>query len=262
MELLKKIVYQQTCNMIFDKDLAPGSRLPGEFELGWELGISRVTLRSALSRLEKDKIISRSRQHGTVVALSAKPFPEVLVITDSGCHDLPAQLQMISGVSARCSELGMDVETTGDDCFPDKIVLDNRYIGYIHTGCCFLGGEKLLKTLNRCSLPVVDALTFESDPKISGQTTLLFDASQAWFDGLKHLLQFRHRRIASLLNRKDIIEQLKLREPGVFISSFDRPNLSLTVRRGLTKKEKIAAIIHFIRKHTGQSHSDKPTQIC
>ncbi len=58
---------------------------------------------------------------------------------------------------------------------------------------------------------------------------------------------------ADKITRKDIIEQLKLREPGVFISSFDRPNLSLTVRRGLTKKEKIAAIIHFIRKHTGQS---------
>lgn len=58
---------------------------------------------------------------------------------------------------------------------------------------------------------------------------------------------------ADKITRKDIIEQLRLREPRTFISSFDRPNLSLTVRRGLNKREKIAAIVHFIRKHPGQS---------
>lgn len=58
---------------------------------------------------------------------------------------------------------------------------------------------------------------------------------------------------ADKITRADIITQLKLQEPETFISSFDRPNLSLTVRRGLSKKEKIAATIHFIRKHPHQS---------
>ena len=58
---------------------------------------------------------------------------------------------------------------------------------------------------------------------------------------------------ADKITRADIINQLKLHEPATFISSFDRPNLSLTVRRGLSKKEKIAATIHFIRKHPHQS---------
>ena len=46
---------------------------------------------------------------------------------------------------------------------------------------------------------------------------------------------------------------MKLRDPKTFISSFDRPNLSLTIRRGLSKKEKIAAIVHFINRHHRQS---------
>lgn len=55
------------------------------------------------------------------------------------------------------------------------------------------------------------------------------------------------------MTRTDIIEQLRLDNPQVFISSFDRPNLSLTVRRGLNKKEKIKSIVHFIRQHRDQS---------
>lgn len=58
---------------------------------------------------------------------------------------------------------------------------------------------------------------------------------------------------ADKITRADIINQLKLHESATFISSFDRPNLSLTVRRGLSKKEKIAATVHFIRKHPHQS---------
>lgn len=58
---------------------------------------------------------------------------------------------------------------------------------------------------------------------------------------------------ADKVTRSDIITQLKLHEPEVFVSSFDRPNLSLTIRRGLNKKEKTAAIVHFIHAHRGQS---------
>lgn len=57
---------------------------------------------------------------------------------------------------------------------------------------------------------------------------------------------------ADKVTRTDIIEQPRLNNPQVFISSFDRPNLSLTVRRGLNKKEKIKSIVHFIRQHRDQ----------
>ena len=58
---------------------------------------------------------------------------------------------------------------------------------------------------------------------------------------------------ADKVTRTDIVAQLKLNDPKIFISSFDRPNLSLTVRRGLNQREKIRAIVHFIRQHKGQS---------
>lgn len=58
---------------------------------------------------------------------------------------------------------------------------------------------------------------------------------------------------ADKVTREDILTQLRLDNPHTFVFSFDRPNLSLTVRRGLSKKEKTAAIVHFIRKHSHQS---------
>ena len=58
---------------------------------------------------------------------------------------------------------------------------------------------------------------------------------------------------ADKITRQDIVEQLKLTDPQIFISSFDRPNLSLTVRRGMNKREKMSAIARFIRQRPGTS---------
>ena len=58
---------------------------------------------------------------------------------------------------------------------------------------------------------------------------------------------------ADKITRQDIVEQLKLTDPQIFISSFDRPNLSLTVRRGMNKREKMSTIARFIRQRPGTS---------
>lgn len=54
---------------------------------------------------------------------------------------------------------------------------------------------------------------------------------------------------ADKITRRDIIAQLQLGEPTVFIASFDRPNLSLEVRPG---QGRIQQIVNFIGKHPNQ----------
>lgn len=56
---------------------------------------------------------------------------------------------------------------------------------------------------------------------------------------------------ADKITRQDIIEQLHLNQPNIYISSFDRPNLSLTVLRGYSTQMKHRYILQFIGKHSG-----------
>lgn len=53
---------------------------------------------------------------------------------------------------------------------------------------------------------------------------------------------------ADKVTREDIVKQLHLKTPHLFLSSFDRPNLSLSVKRGMTKTEKVKTIAEFIKQ--------------
>ncbi|MFK8045362.1 MAG: DNA helicase RecQ [Crocinitomicaceae bacterium] len=58
---------------------------------------------------------------------------------------------------------------------------------------------------------------------------------------------------ADKITRKDIIKQLSLKENDFYLSSFNRPNLSLAVRSQIPKKKKDKEVIEFIRQRTGQA---------
>jgi ATP-dependent DNA helicase RecQ len=55
---------------------------------------------------------------------------------------------------------------------------------------------------------------------------------------------------ADKLTRKDIVDQLQLRDPQWFVASFDRPNIRLEVRPGQKRFEQI---VEFLKQHPRQS---------
>lgn len=58
---------------------------------------------------------------------------------------------------------------------------------------------------------------------------------------------------ADKVTKVDIIEQLRLREPRIFMTSFDRPNLSLDVRKAYRKRERLRTILEVIARHPIES---------
>lgn len=58
---------------------------------------------------------------------------------------------------------------------------------------------------------------------------------------------------ADKITRRDIILQLKMQEPNVFVASFDRPNISLSVRKAVNGKARIDEIVRFIRSRKDEA---------
>lgn len=58
---------------------------------------------------------------------------------------------------------------------------------------------------------------------------------------------------ADKVTKADILKQLRLNNPRVFVSSFDRPNLSLKVLKAYRKRERIHTILDVIARHANES---------
>ena len=58
---------------------------------------------------------------------------------------------------------------------------------------------------------------------------------------------------ADKVTKQDILKQLNIEDAQTFIGSFDRPNLSLDVKRGYSAREKLRSIVELIRHHSGES---------
>lgn len=54
---------------------------------------------------------------------------------------------------------------------------------------------------------------------------------------------------ADKITKQDILKQINIMDARTFIGSFDRPNLSLDVKRGYSAREKMRSIVELIRRH-------------
>lgn len=72
-------MYKQVLNILNEKissgELKPGDKLPSEADLMHQFGVSRITIRGAISELVEDGILARSQGKGTFVALPKANHP-------------------------------------------------------------------------------------------------------------------------------------------------------------------------------------------
>lgn len=113
MRLPKKtdFIYKTLKNDILSGKLTPGMQLPPEVEFARKLNVGRVTLRSALDRLQKESLVKRVERKGTFVRLQPQmPSLTLLIpcenyVEKSGYGSIMTTQMILNGMifEAQCS---------------------------------------------------------------------------------------------------------------------------------------------------------------
>lgn len=205
MEFKKDLIYEQLKREILDRTFFPGMRLPNEKVLARRLQVGQVTLRSALARLEAEKLVERTPGKGTFVSeISARRT--FLVVLPDGTETLETPSRyVLSGLTAAAEKLSVTLEHcpagllmsfSPQEC--REMISRNRISGVIlETGHARVDA-KLIARISSFKLPTVIPHGLPGDAENSGFLVLRTDERSAFADGLRTLRDHGHKRVAFL----------------------------------------------------------------
>ena len=123
----------------------------------------------------------------------------------------------------------------------------------------YISPEKLLSEIERWSSAITDRICLFAvdEAHCISQWGHDFRPEYTQLGTLKQL--FPHIPVMALtatadrITRDDIAQQLHIPDAKLFVSSFDRPNISLNVVKGATGRQKLRHIVQFINLHRNES---------
>ena len=145
----------------------------------------------------------------------------------------------------------------------EKSDLDNREtVDLLMAGkvkLLYISPEKLLSEITRWNTAIIDriCLIAVDEAHCISQWGHDFRPEYTQLGTLKqrypHIPIMALTATADRITRDDIAAQLHIPDARLFVSSFDRPNISLNVVQGSTGQQKMRQIVQFINLHRGES---------
>ncbi|MBO7146772.1 MAG: GntR family transcriptional regulator [Lentisphaeria bacterium] len=211
-------VYHLLYNKIVKGDLAPGSRIPAETKLAAQLGVGRKTLRTALGRLEDQKLLIRMRKSGTFVAdlNGTSPDPEILLSTPAPQKNIKHKFLIINTpkgspyslteylreYAAECGIETMEVDIyffhTSELEERFHWLSDQHFTGIILTAHTISPDDPVLQIQDKLHLPVIMPAAWETDMAITPFFMIPLSPRLIFMKAVNYFFKEGHRRFAFL----------------------------------------------------------------
>lgn len=182
-------------------------KFPKELDFAAELGIAKVTLRSALIKLESEGLIARLPARGTYVTYKTGSGNGRILILTTHMNQLESpSIYILPGILSRTAELGRETVLCEADYLSGlsskeqkEFAIKNNISGIIMQSSNFNGNEPLLDIVKKMNLPTVLPHGWIHDRRTTGFAIVRNDFRGAWQDALNHLISKGHRNIGSII---------------------------------------------------------------
>lgn len=198
-ELKKDYAYRRILEMIGSGKVT-GGRFPSEPEFCKELKVSRVTLRSALKRLQQEGMITRSHYYGTRV--STERSSRKILITGIPSNYGYCERKSLEGqyIEAACRQRKLRYDSFSLHFLQDPEILAEKYCGIIFSGAAIRGDEPFMDVIRRSGLPAVYCREDENNTITAGFSSVGVNMKKAWTSGIDYLISLGFRRIMTLIS--------------------------------------------------------------
>lgn len=238
-ELKKDQLYLLLRDRILSEELPHGFRFPPEGEYCRELKVGRVTLRSALEQLQRDRLIKRIPRRGTFVNLPPRKEKCILIVHSINLSAWNPAYWILAGMENKIASHGIATER----CFIETLWYDTGmrmlprlkardYRGAILIGSNMRNGEPDIEMLKALNIPVVMVHGLERDKEL-GFPLICTDYSAVVRSALGYLAGKGHRKVvlAALFDNefrgfkvdqlKDLLDEYKFDTDGRFFFSVE-----------------------------------------
>ena len=201
--------YNEIMRRIHHGIFRPGEKLPGEIPFAKELGVSRVTLRTALKQLVSEGIIESYGRSGNYVSMSV-PGKRFLLLIGGRAEQLGIVEQYLSSLLRQnLADAGHQLELLPVSALKNvspaewNAMLTESCVEGVFMGASFSPKDfDMLHLFNHTAVPMIAVHGCENGgiyhfPKVTGS------GKECFMDGVRYLASLGHRRICTIFSENN-----------------------------------------------------------